>query len=217
MHVPAPKDDTPFKIGDTLTIYEAAMIYADRHPYPHFFVVNKNSSIEDLLEVLKLGLSNKLPSKRVYTGTDRRVRARADRRVRARVQKSWDIYCELMKRVKHETIIPINGVSYDRVGKIDPRRTRIRTSDLADLAAERGERPRCLRHLSARQGRQRGRPNKTDRAKAAILQRIEEGKLSWEVLSTMKGKALAHLLGVSRTTATKARKPLLNDRESAEN
>jgi hypothetical protein len=52
-----------------------------------------------------------------------------------------------MKRVKHVTIIPINGVSYDRVGKIDPRRTRIRTSDLADLAAERGERPRYLRHL----------------------------------------------------------------------
>jgi len=120
-------NDTPFKIGDTLTIYEAAMVYASRHPYPYFFAV-KNGSIEDHLEYLKLGVSDK-PSRK-----------------RARAQKSWDIYCEIIKRVEQGIIKPVK-VSYDQTRKIDPSRTLIQTSGLVELAAERAERPRYLRHL----------------------------------------------------------------------
>jgi hypothetical protein len=103
------------------------MVYAGRHPYPHFFAV-KNSSIEDHLEFLKLGVSDK-PSRK-----------------RMRAQKSWDIYCEPVKRVEQRTIKPAK-LSFDQSGIIDPRRTHIQTSDLAELAANRQERPRYLRHL----------------------------------------------------------------------
>ena len=126
--IPAPTEqDEPFKIGDVLTIYEAAMVYAGRHPYPYFFDV-KDRSIEAHLEFLKLGLAQSPPRKRV------------------RAERSWDIYCELIRRIEQSRIQPVKLAS-DPLGGIDPCRTRIRTSDLADLAKERGETPRYLRHL----------------------------------------------------------------------
>jgi hypothetical protein len=126
--IPAPTEqDEPFKIGDVLTIYEAAMVYAGRHPYPYFFDV-KDRSIEAHLEFLKLGLAQSPPRKRV------------------RAERSWDIYCELIRRIEQGGIQPVK-LAYDRLGRIDPRRTQIRTSDLADLAKERREKPRYLRPL----------------------------------------------------------------------
>ena len=126
--IPAPTEqDEPFKIGDVLTIYEAAMVYAGRHPYPYFFDV-KGRGIKEHLELLRLGLAQSSPRKRV------------------RAQRSWDIYCELIKRIEQTRIQPVK-LAYDRLRSIDLRRTQIRTSDLADLAKERGETPRYLRHL----------------------------------------------------------------------
>ena len=131
MDIPAPTEkDAPFKIGDTLTIYEAAMVYAGRHPYPHFFAV-KNSSIEHHVQILRLGLS-------VYSRL-----AQADRRVRAQAQRSWDIYCELLRRIERGRIEPLK-TAYASPGKIDLRRTLIKTSDLVCLAQDRGEKPRYL-------------------------------------------------------------------------
>jgi hypothetical protein len=130
MCIPAPTvDDKPFKISDVHTIYEAAMIYAGRHPYPHFFAV-KDSDIKEHLEFLKLGVSEASPSKR------------------PRARRSWDIHCELVKRIEQGRIQRVK-LAYDQQGKIDPCRTQIRTLDLAGLATDRGEKPRYLRPLLA--------------------------------------------------------------------
>jgi hypothetical protein len=126
--IPAPTEkEEPFRIGDVLTIYEAAMVYSGRHPYPYFFDV-KGRGIKEHLEFLRLGLVQSSPRKRM------------------RAQRSWDIYCELIRRIEQSRIQPVKLAS-DPLGGIDPCRTRIRTSDLADLAKERGEKPRYLRHL----------------------------------------------------------------------
>jgi hypothetical protein len=130
MCIPAPTaDDRPYRINDVHTIYEAAMIYAGRHPYPHFFGI-KDSGIEEHLAFLKLGVSE--------TSARKRLRA----------QWSWDIYCELVKRIEKGRIQPLK-LAYDRQGKIDPRRTQIRTLDLVRLATDRGEKPKYLRSLLA--------------------------------------------------------------------
>jgi hypothetical protein len=34
---PATKEDQPFQVGNEVTVYEAAMVYSGRHPYPKFF------------------------------------------------------------------------------------------------------------------------------------------------------------------------------------
>jgi hypothetical protein len=126
--IPAPTErDEPFKIGDALSIYEAAMVYAGRHPYPYFFDV-KGRGIEEHLEFLRLGL------------------AQSSSRKRVRAQRSWDICSELIIRIERGQIRPTK-TAYDARGKIDMSRTQIRTSDLADLAKERDETPRYLRHL----------------------------------------------------------------------
>ena len=76
--IPAPTaDEKPFQIGDELTVYEAAMVYAGRHPYPHGFgPYDSRNKRERCLTLLKLGLSERLPR-------------------RQRAQRSWDIFCEL--------------------------------------------------------------------------------------------------------------------------
>ena len=126
--IPAPtENDRSFKISDVLTIYEAAMVYAGRHPYPHFFYI-KDGSIEEHREFLKLGVPQLPPKKR------------------ARAWRSWDIYCEILKRIEERRIQPVKA-AYDSQGRIDLRRTFIRTSDLAAIAKDRCERPKYLRHL----------------------------------------------------------------------
>jgi hypothetical protein len=109
MSIPAPTEhDKPFKIKEVLTIYEAAMVYAGRHPYPHFFCI-KDGSIEEHLKYLNLGISASLLRKR------------------ARAQRSWDIYCELVKRIEQGKIQPLK-FAYDKGNRIDPRRPNIRLS-----------------------------------------------------------------------------------------
>jgi hypothetical protein len=157
--IPGPSAaDRPFEIGNELTVYEAAMVYAGRHPYPHFFQV-RNGAIGEHVDFLRLGLS-RMPS-----------------RDRARVQRSWDIYCELARRIDQNQILPVRR-AYDLQGGIDPRNTLIRTADLVDLANQRGERPRYLRHLVGRgvaeRRKVRGRQTR-DRAATALTELYPNG------------------------------------------
>jgi hypothetical protein len=119
--------DEPFKIGDVLTIYEAAMVYTGRHPYPYFFDV-KGRGIKEHLEFLRLGLAQSSPKKRV------------------RAQRSWDIYCEIAKRIEEQRIRPVKR-AYDPQGRLDLRLTLIRTADVLEIANDRCERPKYLRSL----------------------------------------------------------------------
>jgi hypothetical protein len=125
--IPAPTvEDKPFQIGDELTVYEAAMVYAGRHPYPQMFGrYNSKNRREHCLTLLKLGLSERLQR-------------------RQRAQRSWDIFCEIGERIKRDQIKPIRIVR-DPTGEIDLVDTVISTADLAQLAIKRGEQPKYLR------------------------------------------------------------------------
>jgi hypothetical protein len=127
--IPAPTDkDQPFPIRDEHTVYEAAMAYAGRHPYPHDFgAYDRKNKPERCLTLLKLGLSERLPR-------------------RQRAQRSWDIFCELGERIRCDRIKPIR-IARDLAGEIDLVDTVIATADLAQLAIDRHERPRYLRHM----------------------------------------------------------------------
>ena len=107
--IPTPRTDAgaPFVIGETLTVFEAAMVYAGRHPHGAFL---KDASIE------------------VH---EKFLRGRSDDRTREnrRRLRSWDIYCEIRTRVRSGRIVPVKP-AYDLSGEIDARYTRVRTSDL---------------------------------------------------------------------------------------
>jgi hypothetical protein len=142
--IPAPTDeDQPFKIKETLTLYEAAMVYAGRHPYPRLFGVAKDDAGE-LIEIVQLSFSQ--PPSRISR--------------KQHAQRSWDIYCTLLERIKQGTIQPVRR-AYDQTGALDPGRTTIRTCDLAALAAERGDGSKYLKHLLPREA-VRSAENKKD-------------------------------------------------------
>ena len=126
--VPAPpnSDEKPFGIGERITVFDAAMIYAGRHPHGLFL---KDGSVDDHLDFLRARFPEQPRS-----------------RDRARARRSWDISCELINRIQNRTIEPVR-IAYQPSGEIDPTRTLIRTSDVASLARERGEQPKYLRHL----------------------------------------------------------------------
>lgn len=147
--VPSNSDEAPFNIGDNLTVFEAAMVYAGRHPCPVFL---RDGSLEDHQNWLRAGVREEEP------------RARC----RARARRSWDIYCDLRKRIASGKIVPIKS-AYLRGGEIDPIRTFIRTSDLVDLATERGERPGYLMpFLSNVVASERGGPATQQRDKTEV-------------------------------------------------
>src|SRR5262249_6624382 len=111
---PPQSDEQPFEIGDTLTVYEAAMVYTSRHPHTQFL---KGSDLEDHLTFLRAGIRESgRPS-----------------RIRARQRQSWDIFCELMKRIDEGHLRTV-ARAYTKSGQIDPTRTVIRTENLVQLA-----------------------------------------------------------------------------------
>jgi hypothetical protein len=124
---PPNSDEKDFQIGDELTVFESAMIYAGRHPHSRFL---KDGSIHDHLIFLRGGIREREPRTRIGT----------------RSRRSWDIFCEIIERIKAGRIQPVK-LAYDAEGQIDPIRTVIRTSDLQHLATERREQPKCLKHL----------------------------------------------------------------------
>jgi len=127
--IPGPinSDERPFEVGDTLTIFEAAMVYAGRHPHSVFL---RDGSVEDHVTFLRAGIREREPRSRDRIGA----------------RQSWDIYCEIMKRIRQGDITAAKR-AYLKDGEIDPIRTVIRTADLVALASERDERPKYLKHI----------------------------------------------------------------------
>jgi hypothetical protein len=123
----APAANRPPTPEDEFTIYEAAMFYAGRRPYPEDFGLKdrRNSKREHMLTYLKVGVSE-TPWKS------------------PRAQRSWDIFCQLIERIERGRIKPIRP-AYDLAGKVDPYRTVIQFADLVELATERGEQPKYLK------------------------------------------------------------------------
>ena len=108
------------------------MVYAGRHPHTRFLI---DGSIEAHLEFLRAGIPKQPRS-----------------RFRVRARRSWDIYCEIINRIEGGKIRPIRKY-YDRQRRIDPVRTKIRTSDVARLAVERREKPKFLSPKATKLGR----------------------------------------------------------------
>jgi hypothetical protein len=114
----------PLRIGAKISVYAAAMICAGRHPASRFL---RDGTVDDYLDFLRAGMSKG-----------------------GRARLSWDIYCEIIRRIERGEIKPLQVDSLSS-GEIDPLRTVIRTSDLARLASERGERPEYLRHVLSKE------------------------------------------------------------------
>ncbi len=125
----------PFNIGDTLSVYEAAMVYAGRHP-GGVFITGKT---KDPNEIFRATVED---CEKFLGRDERRDGARADQR-----KLSWDIYCELCDRLDKGTIKPIRMARLRPSSEIDPRGTIIATADLVQLAQERRETPEFLAHL----------------------------------------------------------------------
>jgi len=87
--IPAPpnSDEKPFEIGDSITVFDAAMIYAGCHPHKVFL---KDGSIDEHLKFLGAG-----------------IREQPRSRHRVRTRRSRDIYCGLIARIKNGTITPL--------------------------------------------------------------------------------------------------------------
>jgi hypothetical protein len=129
--------EKPFRIGEEISIFDASMVYAGRHPNPRFLT---DGSIDQHMRFLRAGIPDQPRSN-----------------LRAEARLSTSILWELVDRVKKGRIDP-KSVAYQQSGEIDPVRTMIRTRDLACLAAERGEKPRYLRHFQSYLQPQETRP-----------------------------------------------------------
>ena len=168
--IPAPvnSDETPFQLGDELTVFEAAMVYSGRHPHSRLL---QDATVKDHLDFLKAGIPRSPRSK-----------------VRIRARLSRDILREIIAGIERNEIRPSRR-AFDESDQVDPIRTRIKTLDLVKLAADRREVPKYLRHLcggsinKALKKRQRGPVRGTTGFRAqdrkifpAIAELIKSGK-----------------------------------------
>jgi hypothetical protein len=104
-----------FTVCDTLTIYEAAMVYSDRHPGGQIINGTKNYERGEISDYES------------YLGKGARDGQR---------KLAWDIYCQLWKMIDAGEIKPVK-TAYAPSGKLDPRDTRIATADIVKLAQAR--------------------------------------------------------------------------------
>src|SRR5262249_44166722 len=111
----------PFEIKDDLTVYEAAMVVAGRHPNLRS-VRGPNKGF--YLEFLTAG-------------------AKSKSRQGARARRSVNVFYALRDAIKRDEIKPTKSV-YLPNGDIDLQLTRIKTEDVARLCAKNGWRPRFL-------------------------------------------------------------------------
>jgi hypothetical protein len=125
-----------FEVGDTLTVYEAAMVYAGRHPGGAFLSGETKSRTQNYGPA----------SREEYESFMRQRTLRFDDEARPRQGLAWDIYIELQKRIGTGELNPVQS-AYEKDGRLDPLRTTIRTAYLVTLADERDERPEYLAHL----------------------------------------------------------------------
>jgi hypothetical protein len=137
----------PFIVGETLTIYQAAMVYSGRHPGGQFLDGEYGrASLREYESFLGKG-------------------ARGGPRKHA-----WDIYCQLRRMVAAGEIKPTKA-AYTRSDEIDPLDTLIATADVGKLAKARGESPEYLANWMRESPRKERLQPKREQAKQLILQR----------------------------------------------
>jgi hypothetical protein len=134
----------PFNIGETLTIYQAAMVYSGRHPGGRFVDGTKDYDRATLHDY------------ELFLGKGARDAPR---------KLAWDIYCQLREMVASGDIKP-NKPAYTPTGDIDPRDTLIATTDVAKLARARGQSPEYLANWM------REPPRASQRSRRAVDQAI---------------------------------------------
>lgn len=143
----------PFIVGETLTIYEAAMVYSGRHPGGRFLNSEKygRASLRDHERFLGKGSCD--PTRGL----------------------GWYVFGELRRRVAEDSIKPVCP-AYMESGEFNPLDTVIKTADVAALARERGEAPEYLAPwmivptLAQPPRKKRAQP-KRDQAKRLIRER----------------------------------------------
>ena len=118
-----------FTVGETLTIYEAAMVYSGRRPDNPFF---EGASLRQLEVVLGRGVS----LRRNFDEMPYKI--------------SWSVCCELCERVSRGEIKPVRKFLLSNGLEVDPRLTIIRTVDLASLAEKRGDASDAIFDFSSR-------------------------------------------------------------------
>jgi hypothetical protein len=123
-------NEKPFRVGEEISLFDGAMIYAGRHPLPRFL---RDGSVEDHVKFLTAGIP-----------------AQPRSVIRREARLSRDVLYELINRITRGSIVP-KATAFQGSGEIDPVCTIIRTRDLARLATERGEKPRYLRHFQSEQ------------------------------------------------------------------
>ncbi|HKF61233.1 MAG TPA: hypothetical protein VKB42_07735, partial [Dongiaceae bacterium] len=102
----------PFAVGPPLTICEAAMVYALRHPHGRFLSDGSVGDHEDFI--------------------------RANDPDAERRHNSWNAYCDLKQRAKGGSL-PLEKPVYLRDGALDPRHTLVAFEALLELAMARGD------------------------------------------------------------------------------
>jgi hypothetical protein len=164
----------PFTVGDTLTIYEAAMVYSGRHPGGQFVDGTKDHDRASIHEH-EVFLGKGSPDRFRELPWDTRRKRALDRQSNSQRKLAWNIYCELLRMVAAGQIKPTER-AYTLSRDLDPRDTRIATADIiTKLAQARGETPHYLWLWKSRQAPDPSRPRGRVRRKLdTVMKRIED-------------------------------------------
>jgi hypothetical protein len=192
---PANSDEEPFTVGDKITVFEAAMVYADRHPCRRFL---RDGNIEDCLKFLKASVRE-----------NERLSA-----VRSGARLSWDVLQELLKRIDQGKIVPIESAYAGN--DIDPTRTFIRTVAVVNLANERGDRPRYFRrYLRPKRPKRKLIKSQTPSSAMAAPETVPNTKRA--SFAVDRGASIGSLEHTSQTLPARNRGPRPTKRQAVEN
>ena len=194
-------DESPWAVPETPTILEAALAYCDAHPHTHFLGDLNLHNQGDRNDRLRFfGLQD-----------DDRRDSRRPPNVPAR-----DIYFQLIHAVKTGKIVPVES-AWVAPGEPDPFRTRIRLSDLVEIARHQGTGGMVMKRLmrwptaiapssSSRKPRRGPRPIKRDLVVKDMQADLTAEKFTVEQLSEMTQESLrAQYHNYSRQTVSEAR------------
>ena len=173
----------PFEVGNTLSVYEAAMVYAGRNPGGTFLTGNTKDPAESF------GPGSVEEYER-YLG---RWDAGGDP---ARIL-AWDIYCELLRQIEVGQIEPTKR-RYLSSGKTDPRDTLISIIHLVKLAKKRGDTPEYLADFMM-EVLNTGLPGRPSKSWELIEKEFEARISRGELAEPLKGEveALLHWLAAT--------------------